>query len=101
MIQWLLQQSCPLMTLFQIKSMFTYVSNLEIKVQVEVFDLVSGAKWYSPDYTQLPPGHRTCSFIGLCHLNSPGSTQPWCHHGAGNCSNTRKPSLPYQVLTWS
>ena len=26
-----------------------------------------------PDYTQLPPGHRTCSFI--CNLKLPGSTR--------------------------
>ena len=44
---------------------------------MEVYSLVSSAKRYSPDFTQLPPGHRTCSFIS--HLNSPGSIQPGCH----------------------
>ena len=41
------------------------------QVKVEVYSLVSTAKRYSPDFTQLPSGHRTCSFIS--HLNSPGS----------------------------
>ena len=31
-------------------------------------------KRHSPDFTQLPSGHRTCSFIS--HLNFPGSIQP-------------------------
>ena len=44
---------------------------------MEVYSLVSSANRYSPDFTQLPPGHRTCSFIS--HLNSPGSIQPGCH----------------------
>ena len=47
------------------------------KVKVEVYSLVFSAKRYSPDFTQLPPGHRTCSFIS--YLNSPGSIQPGCH----------------------
>ena len=39
---------------------------------------------------------RTCSF--QYHLNHfLGSIQPCCHHGAGNCSNTRKQSLSNQV----
>ena len=44
---------------------------------MEVYSLVSSAKRYSPDFTQLPPGNRTCSFIS--HLKSPGSIQPGCH----------------------
>ena len=36
---------------------------VKVKVKVEVYSLVSSAKRYSPDFTQLPPGHRTCSFI--------------------------------------
>ena len=53
--------------------------DLKVKVKVEVYSLVSSAKRYSPDFTQLRPGHRTCSFIS--HLNSPGSIQPGCHFG--------------------
>ena len=34
-------------------------------------------KHHSPDFTQLSPGHRTCSFIS--YLNSPGSIQSGCH----------------------
>ena len=39
--------------------------------EVEVYSLVSTSNRYSSDFTQLPPGHRTCSFIS--HLNFPGS----------------------------
>ena len=42
-----------------------------------VYSLVSSAKCYLPNFTQLPPGHVTCSF--LSHLNSLGSIQPGCH----------------------
>ena len=41
------------------------------------FSLVSSTKHYLPDFTQLHPGHWTCSFIS--HLNSLGSIQPGCH----------------------
>ena len=61
---------------------------------MEVYGLVYLAG-SATHYTQLPPGHRTCSFI--CHLNSPGSIQPCFHHSAGNCSNTQKPCVSYQV----
>ena len=58
------------------------------KVKVRVYSLVSSAKRHSPDFIQLPPGHRTCSFIS--HLNSPGSIQPGCHFfGARNYSNSQ------------
>ena len=54
-----------------------------VKVKVKVYSLVSSAKRYSPDFTQLPPGHRTCSFIS--HLNSPGNIHaarlPFSAHG--------------------
>ena len=46
-------------------------------VKVKVYSLTSSAKCHSPDFTQLPPGHRTCSFIS--HLNSLGSLQPGYH----------------------
>ena len=38
-------------------------------------------------FTSFFPGYRTrsCQY----QLNSPGSIQPCCHHGAGNYSNTR------------
>ena len=48
----------------------------KVNVKVEVYSLVSSAKRHSPDFTQLPPGHRTCSFIS--RLSSPGSMQPGC-----------------------
>ena len=55
---------------------------------MEVYSLVSSAKRYSPDFTQLPPCHRTCLFIS--HLHSPGSIQPGCHfRGTELCSNTQ------------
>ena len=44
---------------------------------MEVSSLLSSTKCHSLNFTQLPPGHRTCSFIS--HLNSPGSMQPGCH----------------------
>ena len=44
---------------------------------MRVYSLVSSTKHHSPDFIQLPPGRRTCSFIS--HLNSPGSIQPGCH----------------------
>ena len=66
------------------------------KVKVKVCSLVSSTMHYSSDFTQLPPGHRTCSFIS--YLNYRGSIQPCCHHNTGNYSNTQKPSLSCQVL---
>ena len=44
---------------------------------MKAYSLVSSAKRRSLDFTQLPPGHRTCSFIS--HLSSPGTIQPVCH----------------------
>ena len=44
---------------------------------VQVYGLVSSAKRHSPDFTQWPPGRRTCSFIS--HLSSPGSIMPGCY----------------------
>ena len=55
-----------------------------LKVNVEVYSLVSSAKRYSPDFTQLPPSHRTCPFIS--HLNSPGSIQPFSTRHTGSTS---------------
>ena len=68
------------------------------KVKVEVYSLISSAKRYSPDFTQLAPGHRTCSFIS--HLNSPGSIQPGCQFRRTELFK-HKPSLSYQVPTYS
>ena len=59
----------------------------DIKVKVKVYSVVSSAKRHSPGCTQLPPGHRICSFIS--HLNSTGSIQPGCHIGARNYLNTQ------------
>ena len=55
----------------------TLTINHTVKVKVEVYSLVSSATRYSPDFTQLPSGPRTRSFIS--HLKSPGSIQPGCH----------------------
>ena len=63
------------------------------KGKVRVYCLVSSAKRHSPDFIQLPPAHRTCSFIS--HLNSPGSIQPGCHFfGARNYSNSQSLHCP-------
>ena len=62
---------------------------------MRVYSLVSSVKCHSPDFTQLSPGHRTCSFIS--HLNSPGSIQPGCHFLAQGTIQTHKPSLSYHV----
>ena len=51
--------------------------NSNKKVEVYRPSLVYSAKRYSPNFTQLPLGHRTCSFISC--LSSPGSTEPGCH----------------------
>ena len=48
-----------------------------LKVKVEVYNLVPSAKLFSLDFTQLPSGYRSCSFIR--HLNCPGSIWPGCH----------------------
>ena len=42
-----------------------------IMVEVEIYSLVSSVKRCSPDFTQLVPGHTTCSF--LSHLNPLGN----------------------------
>ena len=59
------------------------------KKKVQVYSLVSrlSAKRHSPDSTQLPPGHRSSSFIS--HLNSPGSMLVTTISGAQNYSNTQ------------
>ena len=46
-------------------------------IKVKVYSLVSRSNCQSLDFTQSPPGNRTCSFIS--HLNSPRSIQPGCH----------------------
>ena len=46
-------------------------------IKVQVYSLVSSAKHHSRDFTQLPAGHGTCSFIS--HLISPGRIKPGCH----------------------
>ena len=63
---------------WQLRTLYVIrAKGLLLKVKVEVYSLVSSTKHYSPNFTQLPPGNRTCSFIS--HLNSPGSIQPGCH----------------------
>ena len=47
---------------------YSLVSSIWLIRKVEVYSLVSSANCYSPrlppcDFTQLPPGHRTCSII--------------------------------------
>ena len=34
-----------------------------VKVMVHIYSLVSSTKRHPPNFTQLPPGHRTCSFM--------------------------------------
>ena len=65
-----------------LKGNSSYVRNKSSKItptilKVQTYSLVSRMKHHSPDFTQLPSGHRTCSFIR--HLNSPGSIQPGSH----------------------
>ena len=48
-----------------------------VRVKIYVYSLVTRAKRHLPDFTQLPPGHRTCSFMS--HLNPARSIQPGCH----------------------
>ena len=67
---------------------------------MQVYSLVSRAKRHSLDFTQLPPGHRTCSFIS--NLSSPGSIHSGCHfrrielfkHTSLHCPTTRYPLTP-------
>ena len=69
---------------------------------VEGYSLLSSAKHHSADFTQLPPGHRTCSFIN--HLNSLGSIQPDCHFSTQNYSSTQAfTALPgtHLLLRWA
>ena len=67
-----------------------------VKVKVQVYSLVSSTKNCLPNFTQLPPGHRTCSFIS--HLNSiPREHTAWLPFLAHGTIQTRKPSLSYQV----
>ena len=69
------------------------------KVKMQVYSLVSSVKHHSPNFTQLPPSHRTCLFIS--HLNSPESIQPGWHfcrtelfeHTSLHCP-TRYPCAP-------
>ena len=65
-----------------------------LKVKVEVYNLASSTKHHSPNFMQLPPGHRTWSFIG--HLNSPGSIQPGCHFW---CAKLFKHTRAFTVLS--
>ena len=51
-------------------------SNSEKQVKVRVYSLASSVKRHSPDFTQLPLRHRTCSFIS--HLNSPREHTEYC-----------------------
>ena len=71
------------------------------KVKMEVYGLVLSAKRHSPDFTELPPGHWTCSSVS--HLNSLGRIQSSCHfrltelfkHTSLHCpTSTRYPLTP-------
>ena len=75
-------EACIFLEIHPISINFCYDARVvrydsSIKVKVKIYSLVSSAKRHSPAFTQLPPGHRTCSFIS--HLNSPGSIQLGCH----------------------
>ena len=77
-----------------------YMYNGKVKVKVQVYRLVSSAKRHSLDFTQLPSGHRTCSFIS--HASQlPGEHTAWLPFLAHGTIQTHKPSLSYQVPTYS
>ena len=83
------------------KSVKGVLSGIEMKkrLRVQVYSLVSSMERHSPNFTQLPPGHRTCSLMSC--LNSPGDHMaqlPLLTHGT---IQTHKLSLPYQVPTYS
>ena len=65
---------------------------------MEVYSLVSSAKRHLPDFTQLPPGHRICSFIHKPSqlLGEHTARLPFPAH---RTIQTHKPSLSYQVPT--
>ena len=55
-----------------------------------------------PDIFRTLKGSRKVAALcngGLSHLPSPGSMEHCCHHHAGNCSKTQKPSLSYHAGT--
>ena len=68
--------SVELFHLFKLYFLLKATPRKKVKVNVKVYSLVSSAKRYSPNFTQLPPGHKTRSFKS--HLNSPRSIQPSC-----------------------
>ena len=49
----------------------------EIKVKVQIYSLVSSTKRHSPDFSQLPLGHR--SYLFISHTNFPGRLEPDSH----------------------
>ena len=51
-------------------------------------------KRHSPDFTQLPPGHRTCSFISHFKFNFPGSNSPAAIFSTQYYSNTHAFTVP-------
>ena len=68
------------------------LSNLSCTVfkKVEVYSLISNAKRHSPDFTPLPPGHRTCSFIIKPSQLDPGEhTARPCHFRRTELFNTQ------------
>ena len=70
------------------------------KVKMQVYSLVSSAKRHSPDFTQLPPGHRACSYIS--HASQlPGEHTARLPFSAHGTVQTHKPSLSYHVPTYS
>ena len=58
--------------------------------------LVSSAKRYSPDFRQLPPGHRTCMFI-YKPSQLPGSIQLGCYFRRTETNQTHR-NLPCPTM---
>ena len=93
-----------------ISATYSYVFNMcylfiswciKVKVKVEVYSLVSRTKCHSPSFTQLPTGHRTCSFI--YHLTpTPEGAYSSATSSTQNYSNTQaftvQPGTHLQLL---
>ena len=66
---------------------------------MEVYSLVSSAKRYSPDFTQITAWSGTCSFSKPSQF--PRKIKHCCHFLAQKLFKTHKLFLSYQVSTYS
>ena len=97
---WFVRWRCLKMFQWEVGIKLFLRDAVKVKVKVGGYSLVSSAKGHSHDFTQLPPGHRTCSSIS--HLNSPGSTQPGCQFWRTELVEyTGLHYMSYQVPTYS